>query len=150
MPTPQKIAFLGLGNMGVEMAAHLVRAGHDLTVYNRTASRAEPLRALGATVAPTPAEAVRAAAIVFTMVTDDAALTAITTGPDGLLAALPQGAIHASCSTVAPDTNRRLAAAHQQHGSALVATPVFGKPEAAAAAKLWVGASGPPRRPRHP
>jgi 3-hydroxyisobutyrate dehydrogenase-like beta-hydroxyacid dehydrogenase len=138
-----KIAFLGLGSMGAAMAANLLKAGFPLTVYNRTAEKAESLRQQGATVAATPAEAVREANIVFTMVTDDRALEELTTGPDGILSALPQGAIHASCSTVAPDTTRRLAEAHQAHGSVLVASPVFGKPDVAAAGKLWVGASGP-------
>jgi 3-hydroxyisobutyrate dehydrogenase-like beta-hydroxyacid dehydrogenase len=136
------IAFLGLGNMGVAMATNLVKAGYQLTVYNRTASKADPLKELGATVAATPAEAVKDAAIVFSMVTDDAALEELCTGPNGLLSALPQGAVHASCSTVAPDTNRRLAEAHTRQGAHLVATPVFGKPDAAAAAKLWLIMAG--------
>ncbi|UOQ68129.1 NAD(P)-dependent oxidoreductase [Hymenobacter volaticus] len=137
-----KIAFLGLGNMGEAMATNLLNAGHELTVYNRTASKAAPLEKLGATVAATPAQAVQDAAIAFSMVTDDAALQALCTGPYGFLPALAQGAIHASCSTVAPDTNRRLAEEHARHGSHLVATPVFGKPEAAAAAKLWLVMAG--------
>ena len=139
----EKIAFIGLGSMGAAMAANLLQADHPLTVYNRTASKAGPLKALGATVATSVAEAARDAAVVFTMVTDDAALEEITTGPEGILTTLPKDAVHASCSTVAPDTNRRLAAAHQQHGSALVASPVFGKPDVAEKAQLWVGASGP-------
>lgn len=137
-----KIAFLGLGNMGEAMATNLLKAGHELTVYNRTASKAAPLEKLGATVATTPAAAVQDAAIVFSMVTDDAALQALCTGPDGFLPALAQGAVHASCSTVAPDTNRRLAEEHVRHGAHLVAAPVFGKPEAAAAAKLWLIMAG--------
>ncbi|MGI4835609.1 MAG: NAD(P)-dependent oxidoreductase [Janthinobacterium lividum] len=136
------ISFLGLGSMGAAMATNLLRAGFVLTVYNRTAEKAEPLRQLGATVAASPAEAARAADLVFTMVTNDQALEEITTGPDGILRTLPLGAIHASCSTVAPDTNRHLAEAHRVHGSFLVASPVFGKPDVAAAGKLWVGSSG--------
>jgi 3-hydroxyisobutyrate dehydrogenase-like beta-hydroxyacid dehydrogenase len=136
------ISFLGLGSMGTAMATNLLQAGFPLTVYNRTAAKAEPLRQLGATVAATPADAARTADIVFTMVTDDQALEALTTGPEGILSTLPPGAIHASCSTVAPDTNRRLAEAHRVHGSFLVASPVFGKPDVAAAGKLWVGSSG--------
>lgn len=85
------IAFLGLGSMGTAMATNLLKAGFSLTVYNRTAAKAEPLRQQGATVATTPAEAVREATIVFTMLTDDKALEEITTGPDGILSALPQG-----------------------------------------------------------
>lgn len=136
------VAFLGLGNMGEAMAANLLKAGHQLTVYNRTASKAAGLKRRGATVATTPAEAVQGASFVFTMVTDDAALEELCLGPDGLLPAMPTGAIHASCSTVAPDTNRRLAAAHARQGSSLVATPVFGKPDVAAAATLWLAMAG--------
>lgn len=137
-----KIAFLGLGNMGEAMATNLLKAGHELTVYNRTASKAAPLQKLGATVAATPAEAVAGAAIVFSMVTDDAALQTLCTGPEGLLPALARGAVHASCSTVAPDTNRQLAEEHARQGAHLVAAPVFGKPDAAAAAKLWLIMAG--------
>ncbi|QNE39108.1 hypothetical protein F1C16_05850 [Hymenobacter sp. NBH84] len=70
----EEIAFLGLGSMGAAMATNLLKAGFPLTVYNRTASKAEPLRQQGATVAATPVEAVREATVVFTMVTDDKAL----------------------------------------------------------------------------
>ncbi len=138
-----KIAFLGLGSMGAAMAANLLKAGFQLTVYNRTAEKAEPLRQQGATVAATPADAVRDADIVFTMLTDDKALEELTTGPESFLKALKPGAVHASCSTVAPDTNRRLAEAHRAQGTFLVASPVFGKPDVAAAGKLWIGSSGP-------
>ncbi|SNR32070.1 NAD(P)-dependent oxidoreductase [Hymenobacter mucosus] len=138
-----RIAFLGLGNMGEAMAANLLKAGHSLTVYNRTASKAAGLQAQGATVAATPTEAVQNADFVFTMVTDDAALESLCTGPEGFLPAMKPGAVHASCSTVAPDTNRRLAEAHAQHGTYLVSTPVFGKPDVAAAGKLWLAAAGP-------
>ncbi|SNC64429.1 3-hydroxyisobutyrate dehydrogenase [Hymenobacter gelipurpurascens] len=136
------VAFLGLGSMGLAMATNLLKAGHQLTVYNRTASKAEPLQKLGATVAHTPAEAVQGADFVFSMVTDDAALEEICTGAEGLLPALKPGAIHASCSTVAPATNRRLAEAHAQHGTHLIATPVFGKPDVAAAGNLWLASAG--------
>lgn len=128
--------------MGEAMATNLLKAGHRLTVYNRTASKTKPLQELGAAVASTPAEAVRNADVAFTMVTDDAALLELCLGPEGLLSALPQGAIHASCSTVAPATNRRLAEEHARQGSHLVATPVFGKPDVAAAAKLWLAVAG--------
>lgn len=138
-----KLAFLGLGNMGLAMAENLLKAGHSLTVYNRTAAKAAPLQALGALVAATPAEAARGAEAAFTMVTDDEALLHLSTGPDGLLAGLAPGAVHVSCSTVAPGTTARLAEAHAVHGSQFVAAPVFGKPDAAAAAKLWVGLAGP-------
>lgn len=138
-----KIGFLGLGRMGHAMATNLLKADHELTVFNRTAEKAAPLRELGATVATTPAEAARTAEVIFTMVTDDAALLELTTGEANLATALPAGAVHVSCSTVAPDTNRQVAAAHARHGAHLVAAPVFGKPDVAAAAKLWIGTAGP-------
>ncbi|MBC6990234.1 NAD(P)-dependent oxidoreductase [Hymenobacter sp. BT491] len=138
-----KIAFLGLGRMGEAMATNLLKAGHALTVYNRTPEKADALKQQGARVATSPAEAVREAEFVFSMVTDDHALTELTTGPAGILSDLPVNAIHASCSTVAPETNRQLAAQHATHGSYLVAVPVFGKPDAAAAAKLWLAVAGP-------
>jgi len=138
-----KLALIGLGQMGHALATNLVQAGYPLTVYNRTARKADDLVRLGAQLAASPTEAVRHADVVFTMVTDDAALTELTTGPAGLLAGLQKGAVHVSCSTVAPDTNRQLAAAHARQGSVLVAAPVFGKPDAAAAAKLWIATSGP-------
>lgn len=129
--------------MGQAMAANLLKAGHELTVYNRSADKADSLRAQGATVAATPADAARAAEVVFTMVTDDAALRELTTGEAGFAPALAAGAVHVSCSTVAPATNRELAEEHARHGAHLVAAPVFGKPDVAAAAKLWIGTAGP-------
>lgn len=138
-----RIAFIGLGRMGQAMATNLLLAGHDLTVYNRSSDKAEPMRARGAHVANTPADAVREAEVVFTMVSDDEVLRELTTGPDGLLETLPQDAVHVSCSTVAPATNRELAEAHKEHGSWLVAAPVFGRPIVAANAQLWVCLAGP-------
>ncbi|GAB2968248.1 NAD(P)-dependent oxidoreductase [Hymenobacter coalescens] len=137
------IAFLGLGHMGQAMATNLQLAGHSLVVYNRTPGKTERLHAHGARVADTPADAVRQAQVVFTMVTDDEVLRELTTGPEGFLEALPPGAVHASCSTVAPGTNAELARAHEEHGSALVAAPVFGRPIVAANGQLWVCLSGP-------
>lgn len=143
MTTPlPNVAFIGLGHMGHAMAAKLLAAGYPLTVYNRTAAKAEPLRTLGAKVAATPAEAVTEAAFVVTMVTDDAALRAVTTGTTGVLPSMPPGAVHISCSTVGPETTRELARAHYRQGSRLIAAPVFGQPEAATEARLWVCTSG--------
>lgn len=91
-----KIAFLGLGNMGLPMARDLLRAGHQLTIYNRTRSKAEPLRSDGANVAGSPAEAVGGAEIVFTMVADDAALEQVMS--EHTLAAMAKASIHVSAS----------------------------------------------------
>ncbi|MCC3156900.1 NAD(P)-dependent oxidoreductase [Hymenobacter sp. 15J16-1T3B] len=136
------IAFVGLGRMGQAMATNLLLAGHNLTVYNRSPDKAEAMRARGARVAETPADAAREAEVVFSMVTDDEVLRELTTGDNGILAGLPSGAVHASCSTVAPATSQELAQAHQEHGSHLVAAPVFGRPIVAANGQLWVLLAG--------
>lgn len=137
-----KAGFVGLGAMGQGMARSLVRAGHEVTVWNRTRERAEALAKDGAKVAATPAEAARAG-VVFTMVAEDRALEAVVSGPDGVLAGLPRGGVHVSASTIGVDTAERLAREHEEAGRHLVSAPVFGRPDAAAAAKLVVVAAGP-------
>jgi len=136
------IGFIGLGNMGRGMAENLLKAGHTLVVHNRTRSRAESLASRGARVAATPAEASRVE-VVITMLADDAAVEAVVLGTGGVLASLPAGAVHISMSTISVALSSRLAEAHARAGSAYVAAPVFGRPEAAAAAKLFVVAAGP-------
>jgi 3-hydroxyisobutyrate dehydrogenase-like beta-hydroxyacid dehydrogenase len=135
------IGFIGLGNMGQGMAANLIGAGHRVTVYNRSPDKAEALAQRGATAARTVAEACRAEA-VFTMLSDDRAVEAVTLGPDGIVASLPAGATHVSSSTISVALSERLAAAHAEAGQRYAAAPVFGRPEAAAAAKLFVIAAG--------
>ncbi len=137
-----RIAFAGLGRMGAPMAANLVRAGHAVAVFNRSAGRTAELEALGATVAASPAAAAAGAEVAVTMLADDAAAEQVALGADGLLGALPRGAVHASMSTISVALSRRLAAAHAAAGQRYVAAPVFGRPEAAAAAKLWIVAGG--------
>ena len=137
-----KVAFLGLGNMGFHMARHLLKAGHDVTVWNRTASKAEQLRADGAKIAPSPAAAAREAEIAITMLADDRAMESTVFGADGLIEALPQKAIHISSSTISVALSERLAKEHSQRGQGYVAAPVFGRPEAAEAGKLFVVAAG--------
>ena len=137
--TVSHVGFIGLGNMGRGMAANLVRAGLRVRVWNRTAARAVDLVAAGATLAPSIADAARAD-VVATMVADDAALEAIVDG--GLLDALPSGAVHLSHSTISVALAERLTEAHATRGSIFVSGPVFGRPEAAAAAKLFVVAAG--------
>jgi 3-hydroxyisobutyrate dehydrogenase-like beta-hydroxyacid dehydrogenase len=135
-----KIAFLGLGNMGRPMASNLINAGHQLTVWNRTPSRAE---GLNAKVAKTPAEAAGDAEVAITMLADDSAVEGVVFGKDGILNALPSGAIHTSMSTISVDLSRRMQVAHTEHGQQYVAAPVFGRPDAAAAAKLFIVPAGP-------
>jgi 3-hydroxyisobutyrate dehydrogenase-like beta-hydroxyacid dehydrogenase len=140
----EAIGFVGLGGMGAAMAANLLKAGFAVRVYNRTPEKARPLLEQGAVLARNPADTVAPGGIVCTMVSDDRALEEVTLGENGLLERLGAGGVHLSMSTVGPKTARRLAGLHQGHGSAYVASPVFGKPEVAAQARLWVCASGDP------
>jgi len=137
-----KIGFLGLGQMGAGMAANLAKAGHDVTVYNRSSGKADALLALGAAFAKTPAEACAGEA-VFTMVADDKALEALSFGEHGIIAGLAKNAIHISASTISVALADKLTEAHAKAGQRFISAPVFGRPEAAAAAKLFVVAAGP-------
>jgi 3-hydroxyisobutyrate dehydrogenase-like beta-hydroxyacid dehydrogenase len=137
------VSFVGLGSMGSAMARNLIKAGHALTVYNRTRSRAEEMHAHGAKVAATPAEAASGAEAVVTMLADDRALESVSFGPGNILESLPAGGVHISMSTISVALSRRLQAAHHEKRQHFVAAPVFGRPEAAAAAKLFVVAAGP-------
>ncbi len=140
----ETIGFIGAGNMGEPMARNLLEAGYALRVYNRTPERARSLADLGAQIVSRPADVVEDGGIVITMVANDAALEAITTGQGGLLERLGQGGVHLSMSTVAPDTAEKLARLTAEHGAVYVAAPVFGRPEAAAAKQLWILVAGPP------
>jgi len=137
----ETIGFIGLGAMGLAMASRLLKAGFGLRVYNRTAEKAGPLLEQGAVLARSPAEAVQPGRIMVTMVTDDRALEEVTLGASGLLERLGDG-VHLSMSTIAPRTASRLADLHRKKGGRYVGAPVFGKPEVAAQAKLWIVTSG--------
>jgi 3-hydroxyisobutyrate dehydrogenase-like beta-hydroxyacid dehydrogenase len=137
-----KIGFIGLGNMGAAIAANLVRAGLDVTVWNRSARKAQGLVDLGAVLAPNPGAAAAGREAVLTMLADDAALDSVLSGPQGLLEGLRPGALHISMSTISVAAADRLASLHAERGQHLVSAPVFGRPEAAAAAKLFVVAGG--------
>jgi 3-hydroxyisobutyrate dehydrogenase-like beta-hydroxyacid dehydrogenase len=134
-----KLGFLGLGQMGRGMAGNLIRAGHELTLYNRSPDKAA---GLGGIVAASPAEAARGAAVVFTMLAHDAAVREIAYGAHGFIAALAPGAIHVSCSTISVACAEELTEAHAAAGQRFVAAPVFGRPDAAAGAKLFIAAGG--------
>ncbi len=136
-----KVGFIGLGAMGRAMAENLVRAGHELVAYNRTRERAESLPGVAA-IANTPAEAARGAEAVLTMLADDQALEAVAFGEAGFLPALAPGAVHVSSSTISVALAERLTQAHAERGQRFVAAPVFGRPEAAQQAKLFVVAAG--------
>jgi 3-hydroxyisobutyrate dehydrogenase-like beta-hydroxyacid dehydrogenase len=138
------IGFIGLGNMGRGMAANLVNAGHTVTVYNRSAAKADALVRQGARLAHTVAEAC-GGDVVITMLADDGAVEDVVFGQHGVLASLASGATHVSSSTISVGLSKRLTAAHSEAGQQYVAAPVFGRPEAAAAAKLFVIAAGAPQ-----
>jgi 3-hydroxyisobutyrate dehydrogenase-like beta-hydroxyacid dehydrogenase len=144
MVEAMNIGFIGLGNMGRGMAANLVNAGYTVTVYNRSAAKAEALVRQGATLARTVAEAC-GGDVVITMLSDDAAVEDVVFGEQGIAAWLRPGAIHVSSSTISVELSNRLTAAHSAAGQQYVAAPVFGRPEAAAAAKLFVIAAGAPQ-----
>jgi 3-hydroxyisobutyrate dehydrogenase-like beta-hydroxyacid dehydrogenase len=136
-----KVGFIGLGQMGRPMAANLKKAGHELIAYNRTRAKAEQL---GARVANTPADAARDAEVVVTMLADDEAVKEVVFGADGLASTLRPGAIHVSMSTISVALSQELAEEHREHKQEYVAAPVFGRPQAAEAAKLFVVVAGEP------
>jgi len=138
----QTIGFIGLGNMGLPMARNLLKAGFKVRVYNRSPDKAKTLATEGAIIAAHAADTVTPGGIVVTMLANDAAVEEVIAGPNGIAAALGTDGIHVSMSTIAPTTSRKLSAIHAQRGSLYVAAPVFGRPEAAAAKKLWICQSG--------
>jgi 3-hydroxyisobutyrate dehydrogenase-like beta-hydroxyacid dehydrogenase len=138
------IAFIGLGNMGLPMARNLITAGHTLTVWNRTRSRAETLQSERTKVAATPAEAAAKAEALITMLADDRAVEHVLFDPGNALQALPAGAVHISMSTISVALSRRLTQAHHERQQHYVGAAVFGRPEAATAAELFVVAAGAP------
>jgi len=139
-----KLGFVGLGKMGTGMARNLLRAGHQVTVYNRSRSKAEALAKDGAHVADSVAEACLDSEAVITMVADDAAAEQVVFGDNGIAGALPQGATHLSSSTISTALSRRLEAEHKARGQGYLSIPVFGRPEAAEGKKLVVMVAGPP------
>jgi 3-hydroxyisobutyrate dehydrogenase-like beta-hydroxyacid dehydrogenase len=136
------VGLIGLGGMGTGMAKSLLRAGHCVTVYNRTQTRAEVLRADSATVAATVADACKTG-IVMTMLADDAALEAQVFGDGGILASLPRGGVHISCSTISVALSDRLTAVHSAARQEFISCPVFGRPDAAEGGRLAVVVAGP-------
>jgi 3-hydroxyisobutyrate dehydrogenase-like beta-hydroxyacid dehydrogenase len=138
-----KIGFIGLGNMGAPMADHLLKAGHEVIVYNRTAEKAKALVRQGARQASSVSDACDAD-VVLTMLADDHALESVSYGEKKMLESLPKGHIHVSCSTISVALADKLTSDHEGAGQHFVSAPVFGRPEAAAAAKLYVVAAGIP------
>jgi 3-hydroxyisobutyrate dehydrogenase-like beta-hydroxyacid dehydrogenase len=138
-----KVAFIGLGNMGAPMARNLLRAGHEVTAYNRTRAKAEPLATDGARIGDSIEHAARDAEVAITMLADDQALGDVVF--DGLIRALPANAIHMGMSTISVEMAKRLAEAHAYAGQGYISSPVLGRPDAAEARRLWLIAAGAPQ-----
>jgi 3-hydroxyisobutyrate dehydrogenase-like beta-hydroxyacid dehydrogenase len=142
MDTNESIGFIGLGALGAPIAANLLASGRKLKVWNRTASKAEPLVSNGAEAVRQPADAITRGSVVFTILWDDASLEQVVNGP-GFLDALGPNGIHVSMTTITPDAARRVARLHEAHGSAYVEAPIFGIPAAALTRQLIVCLAGP-------
>lgn len=138
-----KIGFIGLGRMGLAMAANLLKNGHDVTVFNRSPEKGRSLLELGAHQSTSIAGACSGEAVI-TMLADDTAVTHAALAHDGIVRKLHRGAIHISMSTISVDLSKELAQAHAKAGQRFVAAPVFGRPEMAAAAKLFIVSAGDP------
>lgn len=134
-----KVGFIGLGRMGSAMAANLLKAGHEVTVWNRSPDKAASLVKAGAQQATSSRDAADSD-VVMTMLADDAAVESVVYGADGILDA---PALHVSHSTISVALAERLAADHAERAG-YVSAPVFGRPAAAEAAKLFVVAAGAP------
>ena len=140
---PLPVGFIGLGNMGLPMATNLLKAGYRLRVYNRTPEHAAPLVAGGAKLESTPAEVAEPGGFLITSLANDQVLEQLVGGDDGPIPRLGPGGIHVSMSTVSPATATKLAEGHQRLGVSYLSAPVLGRPEAAAAAKLYIFLAGP-------
>jgi 3-hydroxyisobutyrate dehydrogenase-like beta-hydroxyacid dehydrogenase len=143
MTNPSKktisLGFIGLGNMGLPIAANLLKAGYQLRVYNRTAQKADPLIASGAKLVSSPNDVIEPGGIVFSMLADDAALESIAGHSSDFVDRFAGGGIHVSMSTIAPRTARDLAEHHAKGGIAYLAAPVIGRPDRAAAGLVCRG-----------
>lgn len=136
------LGFIGLGNMGLNMAKNLIAAGYHLQVYNRSPGKADELESSAITQCETPARAAADVPVVITMLSDDEVVREAVMGRDGILRTLQKGGVHISMSTISADLAQLLSDEHQKTGSRYLAAPVFGRPEAAAAKKLWICVSG--------
>jgi 3-hydroxyisobutyrate dehydrogenase-like beta-hydroxyacid dehydrogenase len=137
------VGFLGLGRMGQGMARRILEGGHDLVVYDVVASQTSALAAAGARVAGLVAAACDRREVVVTMLVEDATVLDAAQGPGGLCASMPRGAIHLAMGTYGVAAIRSLASAHAAAGQTLVAAPVLGRPDLAAAGQLGIVAAGP-------
>jgi 3-hydroxyisobutyrate dehydrogenase-like beta-hydroxyacid dehydrogenase len=137
-----KIAWIGLGTMGEFMAGHLMDAGHELTVHNRTRERELALAERGAKRAETPRKAAQGADLVCICVADSPDVEAVVLGPGGVAEGIRSGAVVLDCSTIAPDTARRVASELAAHGAGAVDAPVSGGSEGARKGQLTAFVGG--------
>jgi len=137
-----KIGFIGLGTMGSGMASNLLKAGHKLTVWNRSVEKCEPFARKGARVADTPADAVRDAELVMYSLSNDQAVEEVVFGEKGILSGIKAGQIAIDMSTVLPATSLREQEAYAKRGVDFLDAPVFGSKNESAKAKLWILAAG--------
>ncbi|HLX12810.1 MAG TPA: NAD(P)-dependent oxidoreductase [Bacteroidota bacterium] len=138
----KKIGIIGAGNMGFPIARNLLKDGWQVRIYNRTASKLKPLKKLGAIIVHSPEDVCEPGGIVLSIVANDRVLESLTLKNTQFAKRLGKGGTHFSLSTISPDTARRIAKAHKKYGVAYLGSPVFGRPEAAAARKLWFCISG--------
>jgi len=138
-----RVGFVGLGRMGQGMARRILDAGHDLTVFDAVPAQAAPFGAAGARVASSIADLCSGRDIVVTMLVEDKAVIEVALGPGGLCDSLSRGAIHLVMGTHGVATVRQLEARHREAGQILVAAPVLGRPDLAAAGQLGIVAAGP-------
>ena len=136
------ISYLGLGTMGSGMVSNLLKAGYELTVWNRSAEKCEPFARKGARVADTPAEAVRDVDLVIYMLSNDQAVEEVVFGAKGILDGIKEGQIAIDMSTVLPAMSLREQQAYTKRGVDFLDAPVFGSKQESAEAKLWIMAAG--------
>ena len=137
-----KVAFIGLGKMGIDMARNILRAGFELNVYSRSPQKQEPIVAEGACAAFNPKEAVNDADVVITCPMDDQSVFEVVEGDEGILAGLQPGGIHIGTATISPSCADKLNRMHKSHGSTYIAAPIFGRPDAAEAGTLLTYVAG--------
>src|SRR6266481_5997076 len=138
----KRISYLGLGTMGGGMASNLLKAGYNLTVWNRSADKCKPFARKGARLAESPADAVRDADLVIYMLSNDQAIEEVVFGANGVLSGIKEGQIAMDMSTVLPATSLREQEAYAKRGVDFLDAPVFGSKQESADAKLWIMAAG--------
>ena len=136
------ISYLGLGTMGSGMASNLLKAGYELTVWNRSVGKCEPFARKGARVAKSPVDAIRDVDLVVYMLSNDQAVEDVVFGTKGILTGIREGQIAMDMSTVLPTTSLREQEAYAKRGVDFLDAPVFGSKQESADAKLWIMAAG--------